>query len=188
MSRRFGRNQKRKMRAEIADAEAIAGQAQATNAVLRDTNQRLRERLSYIDDAARRLEYTALLPAGAVNIGPGSPRQPWRLAPRAPCSLRFFPDDVSAVSDYDAAYHVVDMLSLSYAIDDRPEAFTQDVHFYVEGSGKFTGQWAYRVSESALMKGGMAPDVRKRFALEIAKNLLKAVDRGIDERRASRAA
>lgn len=180
MSRRFGRNQRRRLREELAQAEQARDLAASRARAHADREGELRYELEYVKDAARLLRYPGVLPAST-----------WRQfhAPTVGTRVDATPQEVGAPLPFSAIPvaeyiepTVVDTIALSCAIEDDPSRFALDVHFYAEGAGR-NDRWAYHVSPRMLIGRGLHPHEQKRIAERVARDLLRHINRKFKETR-----
>lgn len=168
MSKRFGRNQRRKLRQALELEQQM--RIEETTSLQRSIRKFTGD-FKYIAEAMQRLRFTALMPAKSL-IWQQPLWGPYRV------EVTQFDDRVIGPDDTDYGHielAAVDTYALSFAIKRHHHEFCTAVHFFVEGAGKYQGQWVYRVSEEALFNG-IAPDFKRRFGLAIADELLSLFD------------
>lgn len=168
MSKRFGRNQKRHMREQIAQSTAAAGAAlklaNASQKSEQDLYCKLRqerfERRDFIDDLAR------LIGDAAVIVGhPALSEYQYRDYDRA------VPYKAMDISPFDESVGFFDAarVEILRVLEFRPlrNHLSQQMHFHFDLSGKTAG---YAISEHAL-RTLPRRFVEERMAKEIARHL-----------------
>lgn len=166
MSRRFGRNQKRRLRAQLAEQQASFDMQRTLLAYAQERRAVVERKLAAIEDAARRLRYCGLLPPVKVTLDP--PERRWAIDAASICEAPPVVDENPAELTTGTW---VDLYALAVEIIERPELFARDVHFIAQGSGPLAGTWAYRVSER-MLAAGIRPDVRQKFVETVTHRLL----------------
>ena len=179
MSKRFGRNQRRRLRQELETAHGATQDAVSSWQKALARAAHAEAEIAYVRDALRfnGIMHSALLPARQIVARDGDPRTPRRVDV-CPSSLEVVaPGDDDALNAATlASYQVIDMYSLSVGIDSAPEAAAQHVHFFVDGHGKYAGSWSYQASDRALANG-VAPDAVARLGMELARRFSAAFRR-----------
>ncbi len=183
MAKRFGRNQRRRLRESIEAANAEAQRWQDAYylnvPMLEQQLAKARRELDYIKDAAAGLVETRLLPAKVLKRTQW-PRR-WDATPSTwACDARG-PDDAPIPERGDA--DLIDLYAVGAAIGADPAKACQVVHFFCEGAGPLQGDWRYMISDQALLSCGLSPDARRRFMRHITEHLFDAVDRHYRRRR-----
>jgi hypothetical protein len=173
---RFGRNQKRRMRAEIASAQERAAAASEVVTIALRSQQRTQEALDYVLEALAGFRESALVPATTVALEDQDPHGPlqWDMTPDF---------QERAYGDLDAlletrglgTYRVEQLYAIHWYVDQAANEMARTIHFFCAGSGKYAGRWAYRISDRAL-GCGLHPHVRRDFAVRIATELLDGFD------------
>lgn len=174
MSKRWGRNQRRRLRAEVEQAQQAATQAQAAaRAAAAVTMQKERElrvlcgRVRYAFEALQSMPNTGLLPAEREQ---GNPRHRYRLPVRSAGSetIEFDPHAAHVRRQPEV---IQQLLRVEFAIDYQQRELQYNVHLIVEGSGPLAGSWSYQASDLRL-RAGIPPDIRKRFAEHIVDEVV----------------
>lgn len=172
VSRRYGRNQKRRHREEIAQLRAAHGMNEA---LLRDQGRRLREARETIREMVRIIEavcpYSVALPPKDMALHYG---RHCRLEVRPPLSeMVFGPGDAVGFAPVEG--RMVDLHALEMYLEERRDQFQMAVHLRYEGDG---GRWGYMLSESALRS--MPEEVILRGLLpEVGRQMIRALKEGL---------
>lgn len=178
MSRRFGRNQRRRLREELAQVQLEADAAAVTVKAYGRLVGELGAKLDYVEEAARLLRYPGVLPASTWHRFP-VPTEGTRVDATPKEAGAPLPFSAIAPAEY-LEPTVVDTIALSCAIEDDPSRFAIDVHFYAEGAGR-NDRWAYHVSPKMLLGRGLHPHEQKRIAERVARDLLRHINRKFKE-------
>lgn len=188
MSRRFGRNQKRRMRAAIEQLE-LENQAQVLRTAaqriffeadarsVRQSRDKACHHLQFVLEALQRFRRSALV-APHTEAAPGDPREPLQ-ADVSPLDSRL--DSVLAMHDMDtvslcAVMRIEDLYAIHAYVEENVMELAREVHFFCEGRGKFAGAWSYHVSDRTL-QSGLNSSTREDIARRIARDLLANIER-----------
>lgn len=159
MSKRFGRNQRRRLRAEldVAQQESLAAAALAARGH-RDLED-IRARVRYAFDAISALPDSGLRPP---EICSGDPDQSLRLQvdPRDCEEVHFNANDLAVRCQ---PIMIQQLMRVEFALDYQREQLAHLVHVIVEGHGRSAGRWCYQASDLRL-RAGLPRDVKLDFA------------------------
>jgi hypothetical protein len=176
MAKRFGRNQRRRLRESLATAQAESQrwmEAYRLNVpMLEQRLAKARRELDYIKDAAAGMAETRLLPATVVKASQWPAR--WDVSSGAALAPEFAGGP--GLVPEKLAMQMVDLYAVGATIETDPSRAAQAVHFFCEGTGRLQGEWRYMVSDQALLSCGLSPDARYGFVQALADRLFKAVD------------
>lgn len=166
MSKRFGRNQKRRMRDELAGLREAYQRESALvswqGAKLRQTEDTVRGMIEAIESVCR---HSSILPPKIFHGGPVVPPR-FRVRSRHPFpALDYFAGNSEIRSPLSGAS--VDLYALRLFVEKHYQDFTLSVHLQYEGKDGA----AYMISERAL-KSMPEEELIKRFAPRIAKELV----------------
>lgn len=179
MAKRFGRNQRRKLREALAQAQEETKVADYNTMVQRELGRSARNTLAYVNDALRRFSLTACLPAESHSIA-GDPGaiDSYRTAPdhSAAHRLEYWRPDGHETPERSFCH--VDMSVLKGAIERDAQAGRTYVHLFLTGRGSFDGRWSYAASD-VVWAQGITPDARQQVAERLIRELLEAVDRDL---------
>lgn len=170
MSRRFGRNQRRRAREELA--VQVARVAQLTESMgmdrelLKKQAAHLREAVDYAGEVAEMVGREAVI-AGAPTKLNGEVFDGMRFAPLAP------PQFASFAVDMPVQYIRSETLRL-LKMETVADRMRGQVHFRVTLADKVAG---YTISESALQRMSEG-EIERRVTPEIARFLVRAIKRG----------
>lgn len=164
MSKRFGRNQKRRLREQL-------DRLTHNNAYYVRELGHVRERLLYIEEAARRLQYPGLLPPQVIVVDHTTQTCRIDVAPRPSFEVLLATEPAP-----ETAMQVLDTVALAHAIELNPQTFNLDVHFFAEGPDHQRHVWAYHVSPRMLAKG-IGPRERRDIANRIGGDIVAAAHR-----------
>lgn len=186
MAKRFGRNQRRKLREAVAFAreEALRQAASAESwkrgyardvRMLRQRNGELQQRLDYVEDALRRFNFTALLPATSMNATKNQAPQEIRRIEDRHSDLPFRPTDEPVAT---RRLTTAELNHILTKVERNGIDGTMLAHLFIEGTGTFKGQWSYAITDRALAYG-IPGDASARLALQIATNLIIEANRHV---------
>jgi hypothetical protein len=191
MAKRFGRNQRRKLREAVAFAhkEALRQAASAESwkrgynrdvRMLRQRNGELLQRLDYVEDALKRFNFTALLPATSISATKNqAPQEAIRqLQDRHGDRVNLRPH---GPSDEPVALQRLSVAELNHILTKVKRNGidgTMLAHLFIEGTGTFKGQWSYAITDRALAYG-IPGDASARLALHIAASLIAEANRHV---------
>ena len=164
MSKRYGRNQKRRHLKEIEELKTI-------NKIRVDTIRDLRERVDILNENNKETasiiesvcKYSVALPP--KNIAGQSSRKSLRLIRQTP--FRAFDNNFSFCQQD----NIIDVYALELFIRENWESFTAAVHIRYHGPGN-NSEFGYMVSEQAL--NTMPSFIIKEYAKDIAYKLTNA--------------
>jgi hypothetical protein len=164
MSRRYGRNQKRKHRAEISRLTSELAHSEALRSPLYRRYIDLQENLADIMRVIKSVtEHSVALPPENIPFNGRLPRER-RMAKRVPFDslMLLGPKDAIRSADY------VDVYALEYYLRENREKFQASIHFnFCNG-----GEAAYMISMEGFMH---VPEevIMQRFGPEIARDLIR---------------
>lgn len=169
MSKRYGRNQKRRHRERIAALESgLARMGEMYNRDVKGLRQTLddarRERDGIVETIRRRLPYSAMLPPRAIG-GPGG-------------HFRYATDDVravireaeSAIGDMSCSTVTVDLHALEAAIHDNLATLEREVHVRLADRAM-----RYAVSSAALAQSAHRSAIEHEIARTVARAMADAL-------------
>jgi hypothetical protein len=186
MSKRFGRNQRRKLREAVAYAreEALRQAASAESwkrgynrdvRMLRQRNGELQQRLDYVEDALRRFNFTALLPATSMAATKNQAPKEIRRIENRHSDLPFRPTDEPVAM---RSFTTAELNHILTKVERNGIDGTMLAHLFIEGTGTFKGQWSYAITDRALAYG-IPGDASARLALHIAASLIAEANRHV---------
>lgn len=198
MSRRYGRNQKRKARQALEAANAETARLQAEHRLIVGREKRAgsllaeaHEKLYYINEILRDAPYSGVLP-GQTFLETVDPKMTWpdyhgyrRITER---KMDFFPiEPYPFMGPMIESEAVFNMNRLRYAVERDITFFQTRVHFWIEGNHTFDGRWQYFISDDAL-RNGIPPCAKQSFCTHIARELMLKIGRDMRERSDARKA
>lgn len=178
MAKRFGRNQRRKLREALAQAQRDAMAASHEARVQHELGRSARNTLRYVEDALRRFDLTACLPAKTITI-PGRPSElPGYRVVTQSAPLEYWGPNDDAVPGPESTFAHADLNLLTGEVERRNDRGESLVHVFLRGKPPFSGSWCY-VASDAVFARGLPPDARQQIALALARVLLEMVDRDL---------
>ncbi|HEY1034577.1 MAG TPA: hypothetical protein VGE09_06310 [Pseudoxanthomonas sp.] len=175
MSKRFGRNQRRRMREALEQAqEELQRQHSVHVAVFEALNKRyadVQAQLSHVRECGAALVNSRVFPPEKVIERYAWPQR-WDATPR---EAALEPVDGNAASRLVDAT-IVDLYEFGYTIERNIQETALLVHFFCEGRGELVNKWRYMISPRALLKAGFSHEARLRFAVDIGAQLVAAAE------------
>ncbi len=191
MSKRFGRNQRRKMREEIAAlAQSMEWHARAwegeveTNNLLRDRFQKAESLLRYTAQALANLHPNSAFKPAGTDQHPEGERYRVDLSRPEPVGPPRLNADVASLTFQKAMVADLNVITVKGSHDDLD--CTSLVHVFLKGTGKFDGVWAYAVSDSVLERQVFPADAYEWFRTQVAGELLAMMTEHVKSRRGAR--
>lgn len=165
MSKRYGRNQKRKHREEIARLSAALTMESATLAMLRQAHARLQvERDDIVRTIARRVPHSAMIPAEVAEWG-----KPGPLTIPILCNSHvIYREDEHRHAPISTVR--IDLTALRVEIEDNFEQHTKEVHMRL---GQYAGR--YGISLDALGRREFADNIADQVGHEMAESLRRTL-------------
>lgn len=189
MSKRFGRNQKRRMREQLDRVEqrfnvALQNVANLESAYHRDTRmlresiQKAEYRSKFCADALARFTYCGFLPPVTLATR-DDPRLFQRIDTPSQLNINSPGDKVRfADARICTMQTTVDLTHLHSIVRRAPSGIDTILHLFIEGRGAFNGEWRYAISDRALA-AGIPPTVRADICRHMADHLLTEAERYI---------
>jgi hypothetical protein len=173
MAKRFGRNQKRRMRQAqeylLGELERQRAEHYAARDDLNEKLSKLQAQVSHMRECGAALVNSRVFPPEKVVEHYAWPHR-WDATPR----------EEAGASDGNAAHRVlatdVDLYEFGHTIEQNVQDTALLVHFFCEGRGELSNQWRYMISPRALLKVGLSYDARLRFATNIGAELVAAAE------------
>ncbi len=183
MGNRFGRNQRRKMRQALADAQTREDNLQRNNRLLRESSREARDGFAYVAEELRRINQdTTLLPPNSIYSANLDNMR--RLQNRAPATFLDYGNDPAAryapISE-----QVFEMVRIGRKIEFNKDigVGVHGIHLFVDGPGiKGERDWRYMIDNEMFFRRGVHRGVLRDIAQRVAQDLVLHLEKSLNVR------
>ena len=177
MGKRFGRNQRRRMRQQLAETgEQVAGLVFHNRSLAAMLDEK-RRNLEFISEAILLSnEFSSLLPPRHIQTKDFDAHRREYVQQSPPLSG---PCDTISMQPLSIA----DMAMVAGSVADDPQRYAYHMHLFLEGAGPLDGHWRYSVERRTLEHSGIHMRVLDEIAHRLARQLVTQFVRDIGRAR-----